>query len=128
MIKPILICLSFLIVLVLVKYWRRVFGLFPKFLRKIKSWTHEESLHDIRVNLGFEIHGLNFPGATHVKKADLDAVYYCNVCYVTSDKPGKCLRHGFANPYTKGSRQKLDFYRKENRFYEADNNGDLEEQ
>jgi hypothetical protein len=128
MIKPIIVCLVFLAVLALVKFRRQVLGLFRKFWGKIRSWTHEETLHDIRVSLGIEISGLHFPGTTHVKKTDPDTVYYCNVCYVTSEKPGRCLRHGFANPFTKGSRRKLDFYHKENRFYEADNNGDLEEQ
>jgi len=46
---------------------------------------------------------------TETKKTKL---YYCNICYVISDKKGFCRNHGFPNPFKRGKSAELEHYRK----------------
>ena len=89
-------------------------------LSKLKRLFREQKLSEIRQTFKIEIHGLKFPSQVKIKKPDASALYYCNICYRTSEKLGTCTRHGFPNPLTKGRVVHLELYHRKNKRYESD--------
>jgi len=87
---------------------------------KFKQLFREQRLSEIRQTTEIDIHGLKFPGLTKVKKPDSSVLYYCSICYRTSEKSGICARHGFPNTLKKGRVAHLEVYHRKNKRYESD--------
>lgn len=86
-------------------------------IKKTKSQFRQKSPREIIEEEGVNVHGLKSLGQTTYKKKGSSAVYYCEICYATSDDPGFCHEHGFPNPLTRGSADKLEYYQNKNKLY-----------
>lgn len=117
--EKIRIVLSTIFVLVLA-----IVAVFYYLMEKLENIFREKRLRDIVDSSEIKIHGLKFPSWIVTKKKSSSLVYYCNICYVTAEKPGKCNEHEFPNTLTLGSTDQLEYYNKMNKLYEAED-GDL---